>query len=328
MNRERVLLLFDESRPYWTEELIELAGEDPAAAVSLEKEGLLKNLQGGFCLTARGREAFLRWAAESYLESLPGEEPGDPVMEGLKLKTALLFERGFKGFQGTKKVTLSPGLEYFPRVPTGEAFSLSGGAIAWGLLEHPGVVKMVSSFPRGRDAGGESLSELEGRVNGLGLERVPWSPHVLCLNQCDYAYYWRSRVETDRWGLLNTDRLFLNIVRDPQSFGLGEAALDMAAFSLFLLDNRHVYLPGCFDIDIQQQSSFSWWFWATRTEEEARELALRLAIPGRDLVTPAEPTDAWVISLEALGASGHKAESFYEFVDDLALPVTRKGPEV
>lgn len=328
MNRERVLLLFDESRPYWTEELMELAGEDPAVAVALEKEGLLKGLQGGFCLTPEGREAFRRWAAESYLESLPGEEPGDPVMEGLKLQAALLFERGFRGFQGTKKVTVSPGLEYFPRVPRDELFSLSGGTIGWNLLEHPLVMKIVASFARDRDAEGEKLPDLERDVDALGLERVPWSPHILCINQCDYAYYWRSRSDTDRWGLLNTDRLFLNLVPDPQGFDLEAAASDMAAFSLFLLDNRHVYLPGCFDIDIQQQSSFSWWFWATRTEEEARELALRLAIPGRDLVTPAEPTDAWVISLESLGASGHKAASFYEFVDDLALPVTRKGPEV
>jgi len=51
MGMERVLLLFDESRPFWTEELIELAGEDPTAAVSLEKEGYLENLEGGFCLT-------------------------------------------------------------------------------------------------------------------------------------------------------------------------------------------------------------------------------------------------------------------------------------
>jgi hypothetical protein len=324
MGMERVLLLFDESRPFWTEELIELAGEDPAAAVSLEKEGYLEDLEGGFRLTGKGRKAFLRWAAESYLESKPGGEPADPELEGLKLKTALLFERGFKGFQGTKKVTPSPRLEYFPRVPTGETFSLTGGTIAWGLLERPEVVKMASSFPRGRAAEGESLAELEGRVDGLGLERVTWSPHALCLNQCDYAYYWRSRVETDRWGLLNTDRLFLNVVRDPRSFGLEEAASDITAFSLFLLDNRHVYLPGRFDIDVHQQSSFSWWFWATRTEEEARELARRLRTAGRGLVAPAEPADAWTISLEALGAVGRKADSFYEFVDDLAIPVTRE----
>lgn len=328
MNRERVLLLFDESRPFWTEELMELAGEDPAVAAVLEKEGLLESLQGGFRLTSEGREAFRRWAAESYLESLPGEEPDDPVVEGLKLQAALLFEGGFRGFQGTKKVTLSPKLEYFPRIPRGELFSLSGDTIGWNLPEHPLVKEIVASFARDRDAEGEKLLDLERDIDALGLGRVPWSPHILCINQCDYAYYWRSRSETDRWGLLNTDRLFLNLVLDPQRFGLEAAASDIAAFSLFLLDNRQVYLPGCFDIDVHQQSCFSWWFWATRTEEEARELAQRLAVPGRDLVLPAEPADAWVISLEALSASDRKAESFYEFVDDLALPVTRKGPVV
>ncbi|HAK40278.1 MAG TPA: hypothetical protein DCM24_00570 [Synergistaceae bacterium] len=97
---------------------------------------------------------------------------------------------------------------------------------------------------------------------------------------------------------------------------------------MFLLDNRHVYLPGCFDIDIHQQSTFTWWFWATRTQEEAMRLASRLGQAGRGLVSPAEPTDVWTISLEALEAYDRKAESFYEFVDDLALPVSRKGSVV
>ena len=158
---ERVLLLFDENRPFWTERLIGMAGEDPAVAVSLEKEGLLKSLGRGFCLSEEGRVVFSRWAAESYLESLPGGEPGDPELEELKLETALLFERGFKGFQGTKRVIVSPRLEYFPGIPPGEIFSISEGSIQWRLPEHPLVADLTSSFPRGRSGEGESLQDRE-----------------------------------------------------------------------------------------------------------------------------------------------------------------------
>ena len=323
---ERVLLLFDENRPFWTERLVKMAGEDPLLLEKLADNGLLKKTGGGFCLTDEGRGMFRKWAAESYLECIPGGEPGDPELEELKLETALLFERGFKGFQGTKRVIVSPRLEYFPGIPPGEIFSISEGSIQWRLLEHPLVADLTSSFPRGRSGEGESLQDLERGVDALKVDRVPWSPHLLCINQCDYAYYWRSRLETDRWGLLNADRLFLMLVRDPENFDLEKAASDMAAFSMFLLDNRHVYLPGCFDIDIHQQSTFTWWFWATGTRKEAMDLASRLSQAGRGLIQPAEPADAWTISIEDLRVYGNRAESFYEFVDDLAIPVTRGGP--
>lgn len=323
---ERVLLLFDENRPFWTERLVKMAGEDPLLLEKLADNGLLKKAGDGFCLTEEGRGMFRKWAAESWLEALPGGEPGDLLIEGMKLETALLFERGFKGFQGTKQVIVSPKLEIFPDIQPADLFSVSNSNVQWFFGGNPVVSGLMNAFPRDREPGSESLRELEGRVSESGMTRTPWSPHLLCINQCDYAYYWRSRVDTDRWGLLNTDRLFLNVVRDPEHFTLADAARDIASFSLFLLDNRYVYLPGCFDIDTQQQSAFTWWFWATETQKEATDLASRLGTAGRSLIVPAEPTDAWTISIEALRAYDDKAESFYEFVDDLAVPITRRGP--
>lgn len=326
MRLERVLLLFDENRPFWTERLVEMAGEDPLMLEKLEEKGFLKKAGGGFFATDEGRSKFREWATESWLEALPGGEPGDLPLESRKLETALLFERGFKGFQGTKQVIVSPKLEIFPDIPVTDLFSISNGSIQWLFGKNPLVSELVKSFPRDREQGSEDLRELERRVREGGMTRVPWSPHLLCINQCDYAYYWRNRVDTDRWGLLNADRLFLNVVCDPEHFTIADAARDVASFSLFLLDNRHVYLPGCFDIDTQQQSAFTWWFWATETQEEAKALAARLSSAGRNLVSPAEPTDAWTISIEALRDYDSKAESFYEFVDDLAISVTRGDP--
>ena len=325
MSEERVLLLFEESRPFWTERLVEMAGEDPLLLEKLAERGLLQRTGAGFCLTDEGRGMFRKWAAESWLEALPAGDPEDPLLEGMKLETALLFERGFKGFHGTKQVIVSPELELFPGILPINLFSISGERVQWHFRDDPGVSWLMKAFPRDREQGPESLEELEKRVSEGGMVRTPWSPHLLCINQCDYAYYWRSRRDTDRWGLLNADRLFLNMVRDPENFTVADAARDIASFSLFLLDNRHVYLPRCFDIDTQQQSTFTWWFWATETQTEAETLAARLGAAGRSLIAPAEPADAWTISIEALRGYNNKAESFYEFVDDLAIPVTRGG---
>lgn len=325
MSKESVLLLFDENRPFWNETLVDMAGEVPSVLRDLAAEGLLARVDDGFCLTDDGRETFRQWASESWLESTPGEVPPDPPLEGMKLETSLLFERGFRGFHGTKKVTVSPKLEIFPATSPKELFSISGEKLKWSFEENPQVLSLKKTFPRDREPGEESLRDVEDRVDGTGAKRVPWSPHLLCVNQCDYVWYWRSRADTDRWGLLNADRLFLSLVRDPGSFDLEQAASDMAHYSLFLMDNRHVYLPGCFDIDVHQQSAFTWWFWCTRTRAGAQDLASRLGSEGRNLVLPAEPTDAWTISMEDLRNYDRKAESFYEFVDDLAIPVTRGG---
>lgn len=325
MRLERVLLLFDGNRPFWTERLVEMAGEDPLLLGKLAEKGFLEKKEGGYFLTEAGRGKFSEWAAESWLETLPGGTPEDLPLEAMKLETAILFERGFRGFQGTKHVTVSPELEIFPAVPTADLFSVSDDIVRWKFRDDPGISELINSFPRDREQGKESLGELEERVSGNGVKRGCWSPHLLCINQCDYAYYWRDRKDTDRWKLLNSDRLFLNIVKDPECFTLADAARDIALFSLFLLDNRHVYLPGCFDIDTQQQSAFTWWFWGTETQAEAADLAKRLGNAGRSLVGPAEPSDAWTISIEALRNYDNKAESFYEFVDDLAIPVTRGG---
>jgi hypothetical protein len=98
---------------------------------------------------------------------------------------------------------------------------------------------------------------------------------------------------------------------------------DIAKFSLFLLDNRQVYLPGCFDIDTQEQTAFTWWFWAVETRDEAKVLLHKLRPLADLLAAPAMPTDLWVISLEDLRAYDEKAESFYEFVDAVAECLTR-----
>jgi len=171
MRLERVLLLFEENRPFWTERLVEMAGEDPLLLDKLAEKGLLKKTGGGFCLSDDGRCRFREWAAESWLEALPAGDPEDPLLEGLKVETALLFERGFKGFHGTKKVFVSPELEFFPDMMPTDLFSISGDHVQWRFKENPGVSGLVKAFPRDREQGSESLKELEEDIKKLKPSR-------------------------------------------------------------------------------------------------------------------------------------------------------------
>ena len=323
MSRERVLLLFDRKRPVWTPELVSLAGEDPVTLSALENGGLLSCKENVFSLTDQGFETFRTWAAESWLDAEPGEPPVDTAMSLMALEASLLFERGFRGFHGTKRVTVSPELPYRPGIPASGVFATDGDDFTWLYPEDEGLASIVEHFPRTRRAGDKDLEEIDMWLAEQALPPATFKPDMLCVNQCDYQWYWRDRRNTDRFGFLNSDRLFARLLPDPEQLTLEQVLEDLGKFGLFLANNRHLYLPGCFDIDTQQQSCFTWWFWITVTEDQARLLAKRISRYCPKLVEPMMPVDLWTMSLERLRAWNEKAESFYEFVDALAIPVSR-----
>lgn len=323
MSQEKVLLLFDEKRPFWTAGLVELAGEDPSVLAELERQGLLEPRFGGHILSETGRQRFREWAAESWLDASPGNCPGDMELEKKRLEAALRFDRGFKGFHGTKQVFIAPELPFFPNLQEDRLFNVTPGGIQWLFHSDPLVEELVELFPRKRQPALEDLETLEKWMREKNVPTGTFVPDLLCLNQCDYAYYWRHDVPTDRHGFLNKDRLFLRFLSEPDSTRPVSVLPDLARFSLFLLDNRQVFLPGCFDIDTHEQTAFTWWFWAVETRENAKSVFQNLRPLGDLLAAPAMPTDLWVVSLEDLRAYEGKAESFYEFVDEIAECLTR-----
>lgn len=323
MSLEKVLLLFDRKRPFWTGELVELAGEDPTTLSRLEKEGLLEKLDDGYVLSGPGQERFRQWAKESWLDAEPANPPKDTRLEKNRLETALRFDKGFKGFYGTKQILIAPELTFFPKLQEDRLYNVTPGGIQWLFPSDPLVEELVERFPRQRQAAETDLETLKDWIREKNVPVGTFVPDLLCLNQCDYAYYWRHTVPTDHHGFLNKDRLFLRFLPDPVSLMPVEVLPDIARFSLFLLDNRQVYLPGCFDTDVHEQTAFTWWFWAVETRDDAKDLLQKLRPLGDLLAAPAAPTDLWIISLETLRAYDEKAESFYEFVDAVAECVTR-----
>ncbi|MFP4482442.1 MAG: hypothetical protein ACLFN0_06580 [Thermovirgaceae bacterium] len=323
MSLEKVLLLFDRKHPFWTKELMELSGEDPSALTRLEGEGLLEKMDDGFVLSDAGRERFRRWAEESWLDSEPAGLPKDTQIEKRRLEIALKFDRGFKGFHGTKQIFITPELSFFPNLQEDRLYNVTSGGVQWLFPSDPLVEELVERFPRQRHPAETDLAALEDWIKEKNIPSGTFVPDLLCLNQCDYSYYWRHTIPTDRHGFLNKDRLFLRFLSDPASLRPIEVLPDLARFSLFLLDNRQVYLPGCFDIDVHEQTAFTWWFWAVETGEDAKHVLQKLRPLGDLLAAPAAPTDFWIISLEELRAYDEKAESFYEFVDSVAESVTR-----
>jgi hypothetical protein len=323
MSKEKVLLLFDKNRPFWTKKLVALAGESPDELDILESLGLVAPRGDGFVLTEKGKEQFRRWAAESWLEEEPGEEPEDILLEERRLELALRFDLGFKGFKGHKQIFIRPKLSFFPNLPKDRIYSYTAGNFKWLFMNDPLIQNMQDLFPRDRKPKAEDLKTLEKWIAERKVSVGEFVPDLLCLNQCDYEYYWRDNVPTDRWGLLNKDRIFIRYLAQPESATIEDFAEDIAQYALFLLDNRLVYLPSCFDIDTQQQSTFTWWIWCVDTVSQAKELSRKLKPLANILAAPASPTDLWLLTMETLRAYDKKAESFYEFVDEVARCITR-----
>lgn len=323
MSKEKVLLLFDKKRPFWTKELVKLAGEDPKELDALESSGLIAAKGNGYVLTEKGKKQFRQWAEELWLEETPGDEPENASLEERRLELALRFDLGFKGFKGHKQSFIKPELSFFPNLPMDRIYSCVAGNIKWLLMNDPLILEMQQLFPRDRKPKSEDLLTLEKWINDRGVLIGKFVPDILCLNQCDYEYYWRDNISTDRWGLLNKDRIFIRYLENPENVTIENLVEDMSRYALFLLNNRLVFLPGCFDIDTQQQSTFTWWVWCVDTVAQAKELSRRLKPLANILAAPSAPTDLWLLTIETLRSYDKKAESFYEFVDEVARCITR-----
>jgi hypothetical protein len=161
MSLEKVLLLFDGKRPFWTSELIQLAGEEPSTLHRLEQEGLLKKESDGFVLSEAGRERFRQWARESWLDAEPGGFPEDLKLERNRLETALRFDNGFRGFHGSKEIFITPELPFFPNLQEDRLYNVTPGGIQWLFPSDPLVEEMVERFPRQRQPEETDLTALK-----------------------------------------------------------------------------------------------------------------------------------------------------------------------
>lgn len=323
MEDSSLLLLFDKNRPCWSESLVGLAGEDPGGLGRLEREALLERTpNGGYVLTPGGRERFARLAAESFLDSTPGEPPQDPGLSLFALEAILRLDQGFHSPWGSKDPQAGILLPYYPALPPCSNFDELEA-----LERHPLRLSFAGEFPRGGNdlpaPSEERLLQWAGRTGAL---RGALPLDVLFIHRYDYRYYIEASAPGDSLKLLNTDRLLVRLAEpsrlEPGPF-IERTAQDLSRLRPFLEYARRVLLPGRFDTDTQEQSSVTWWVWITRTEAEAALLSGWLAPVSDRLIGPSAPLDFWVVSLEALGSSPERHETFYELFEEKGLSVAR-----
>lgn len=323
MDEASLLLLFDTNRPCWSATLVELAGDDPAGLGILEERKLLERVDSeAYVLTAAGRERFTALARECYLETVAGYPPPDPEHCLFCLESILRLDQGFNSPWGSKDAKADIALSYIPSLPVANSLDELGA-----LQGHPLVLSFAAEFPRiGAEAPRPSMEKLEAWVRQSGASRGNLPLDVLFLHRYDYTYYMDASAPGDSLRLLNTDRL---MIRLAEPFGIGEDAFlkqvagDLSSLRPFLEYARRFLLPGRFDTDTQEQSSVTWWVWATRTETEASILQRWLAPVSDRLIGPSAPLDFWIFSLEGLQAERERHETFYELFESAAIAVAR-----
>jgi len=323
MEDSSLLLLFDKNRPCWSEPLAALAGEDPDALGRLEKQALLQRTpHGGYVLTREGRERFSRLAAESFLDGKPGEPPEDTGLSLFALEAILRLDRGFHSPWGSKDPQAGTLLPYYPALPPCSSFDELEA-----LERHPLRASFAAEFPRGgQDRPAPTEESLLRWAARTGASPGALPLDVFFIHRYDYRYYIEASLLGDSLKLLNTDRLLVRLAEparmDPGLF-VERTARDLSRLRPFLEYARRVLLPGRFDTDTQEQSSVTWWVWITRTEAEASLLSKWLSPVADRLIGPSAPLDFWIASLEALGGSPERHETFYELFEETALSVAR-----
>lgn len=326
MDYSNLLLLFDENNPFWTEELIRLAGEDAGPMPFLRAGGMVADKDGVLSLTEAGIDAFERAAAEWFLPLRPGRGDGDPEKELFGTRLRLLIDTKHIQRWGLKEYQKAASFPV-PDVSDSELFSLEGGKIAWQWLSLPVIERMRSEWPEtGLAARKNPPPAPDAAVNWLkeaGRTDL-FTADLLHLSRYDFqAYTSFQPLPGDRWGLLNADRFFCLKPPAPEAGNLNWFLGATGRLHLVLEVLRRMALPGYMDLDSHDQAAVNWLVFVFEKEEEARGCVSLLEPFGLDLITPAMPMDIWALSFEALSAFGEKAETIHDLLPVAGKPVAR-----
>ena len=320
-----LLMLFDEDNPCWTEELIRMAGEDPAPLPLMAESGLIMRGAEAWRLTEAGREAFIESAGANYITASPGSVPDAEEKCLFITRLRLLLDRKHLQRWG-KKEYIARARFPIPALPDERIFAER--PLTWLWPDDPVCEKMREDWPVAGLAArketppppGAAALWLENAGAGVGF----FEADLLHLSRYDFQSYSHiPRSPNDPWGLLNADRFFC--VRQPVHEKPSEHALlsTVGRFQLALEVLRRMILPGYMDHDSFDQSAVNWLLFVCADEKESETIISLLRPFGRELIRPAAPMEVWALGMESLAAFPGRAETIHDLIPVAARPVER-----
>jgi len=318
---ERVLLLFDKDNPFWTPELVGLAGEDPGELECLFAKGLLKQTPcGNYCLSDHGKNVLLDYAYECGVPVFLPEAKTNEDDAVWATRFRLLFDNSFVGRWSLKEYRQNVSLPFFPGLSRREAWARNPQeGFKWVYPDHPMVRSFKERYPdtgmRARRKELPDPKEARQWCAAQGLPEGRLFVPVLFLSRYDFLHYSAfPPLAQDAWNFMNADRMFCFRSFQPEKGNL-PLFIDMVArVHLFLLYYRRVHLPGYTHFDSENQENLNWIAWVTENDEDAEALLGLLGPIGLFLADFELPLDLRIVSLETLKNIRHPYETIYDLL--------------
>lgn len=329
MDWNSVLLLFSKNQGCWTSDMVRLAGEDPSGLIELKGMGFLKERNGVYSLSPKGREQFILAAAGSFFDAQPAGDITDEKKEVSRCRLALLLNSSFVGRWGVKDFRIGQTVTYYPEIERRNLCSVSlSGTPLW-KYDSTGMINEIrDSFPQHRKENlHPSIEDIEQWMTCKRITRGNLEIDLMFLHYCDFIYYMhKTPPASDMLKLMNADRFYMQFTRKEfydKPITLYE---EIGRIHLFLLYYRHLILPGNFDLDIHQQENINALMFVTDTEEEAVRFFRTFSPMAEDLVGPAKPLDIWSISIEAIENHPAKEDSHFDLFEKIGHRVAVTYP--
>lgn len=315
---ESLILRFSKDHPCWTGELLERAGEETTGLDALERRGILQSRGGIYWLSEEGRQVFSQISAELFLYEEPGDVPNDLARCLMTTELWLELERCNLQRGGLKRYLFRPRIPVRPALKREEVWSLDGERILWHYTRHPAVEEMTAAHPLPRPH--ERRPEIpDPQALGMwgALDPEPFIPDLAFIANYDFESYLDFKGHPgDGMKLINADRFFFSAAPDMSS------QLDeVGRFQRWLLELRHLRIPGYVDLDTQEQSSVNWLIFLTEDQRTALDIQAGLKRCGSTLIEPANPMEVWALSLEALRRCPSQREVIWDVLPEAGLPI-------
>lgn len=325
---ESCLLLFSHERPCWDEETLALAGEDPDALRRLEDVGELVRIASGYGLTPQGVRTRERVSRDLCV---PVDSAGEvPIDEGRarelleRNRVEQLLDRAFVTDWGIKELSVGETFPVVPCLPDDRYFVLEGGRARALWPDAQLVRSFLEAFPHwgvsARPLSAPGQEGLDRWAAENGAEAGSLTFDLVLRSRYDFDHYRGFKpVPSDRFGFLNADRLFVRKV-----WGRPEDLLPwIGRLHIFLTEQRRIYLPGWFDIDMEEQENWVLLALVTDTEGQLEALTQTLRAWGHDLIDPANPL--WILgtSIERMRNRKEPKRTLYDWFQEETVRILR-----
>ena len=317
---ETLITHFSREHPCWTRELLERSGEECGELDALERKWLLLCRDGVYCLSEEGRRAFSKISEELYLYAEPGDLPEAPDRCLMATELWMELERCNLQRGGLKRYLFRPRIPVRPALTREEVWNLDKGRLLWLYPENPAIKTMLEAHPLPQlHERRTAPPDAQALQRWLELRSEPFVPDLAYITNYDFKQYCDFRGHPgDDMKLINTDRFFFSTVGDGDT----KSQLDvLGQFQRWLLELRHLKIPGYLDVDTQEQDSVNWLIFLTKRQETALEVQANLKQFGPSLIAPANPMEAWTLSLEELRRCPSGRELIWDVLPEAGQPV-------